>query len=385
MAEEDSEERRRKMQLTPEQRRFLGTPRSQRAPAAAEEKSAKTQPPEKAQVPPSPEPPRPQVKEPAHRARGSRLARVVQMQNVALLFGALVLIAATFYVGKKFEHWKYLIASRKQAKIAASVTNQFPGASSEELVEQAIVDESLGNWEQAAKRFIAAKYKNLSLPGVLVRAGKLYYDHADFDSADQLFDSAIGFGENIDASNYFRGMIASGRSDFPAAERFFQAAANAAPFNADYYYSFAETLRKDHRPKDAIAPYEQAARRSATDEERTICRFKARMAAVEAADTGPVSSELAQKQSAGPLTVDWLMTAAALEIQQGRISDAVRFIEQAREADQSRLFALFAACVSDRLFTTASQENQELAQACRVESRKTSSAQPHESVKPEPP
>jgi tetratricopeptide (TPR) repeat protein len=307
------------------------------------------------------------------------------MQNVALLFGALVLLAATFYVGKKFEHWKYLIASRKQAKIAAGVTGQFPGVSSEELVEQAIVDESLGNWEQAAKRFIAAKYKNLSLSGVLFRAGKLYYDHGDFDSADQLFDSAIGFGENIDASNYFRGMIASGRNDFPAAERFFEAASNAAPFNADYYYSLAETLRKDHRPKDAIARYEQAARRAATDEERTICRFKSRMAVVEAADIAPVSSELAQKQGAGPLTVDWLMTAAALEIQQGRISDAVRFIEQARDADQSRLFALFAACVSDRLFTTASQGNQELAQACRVASRKTSSAQPHESVKPEPP
>jgi tetratricopeptide (TPR) repeat protein len=377
-------ERHRKMRLTPEQRRFLGTPRSLHDPGMTEEKPAKIQSTEKAKIAP-PESSRPQRQETPRRARGWRLSRAVEMQNVALIFGALVLLAATFYVGKKFEYWKYLIASRKQAKIAARVTNQFPGSSSEELVEQAMVDERLGNWEQAAKRLVAAKYKNLSLPGVLFRASKLYYDHGDFNSADQLFDSAIAFGENVDASNYFRGMIASGRSDFPAAERFFEAAANAAPFNADYCYSLAETLRKDHRPKDAIARYEQAARRGATDEERTICRFKARMAAVEAADTGPVSSELEQKQSAGPLSVDWLMTSAALEIQQGHISNAVQVIERARDADQSRLFALFAACVSDRLFTNASQENQELAQACRVENRKTSSAQPHDSVKPGPP
>src|SRR5260370_40112663 len=110
-------------------------------------------------------------------------------------------------------------------------------------------------------------------------------------------------------------MIASGRNDFPAAERFFEAATSAAPFNADYYYSLAETLRKDHRPKDAIARYEQAVRRAATDEERTICRFKARMAAVKAADIRPLSSEPQRKQTPGPLTADWLMPPAALEIQ----------------------------------------------------------------------
>src|SRR5206468_143126 len=110
------------------------------------------------------------------------------------------------------------------------MTSEFPGASAEELVENAIAAEQVGKWDEAAKRLIAAKYKNPALGGVLFHAGKLYYDHSDLESADRLFEGCIGFGENLDSANYFRGMIASARGDFAAAERFFQAAANAAPF-----------------------------------------------------------------------------------------------------------------------------------------------------------
>lgn len=287
------------------------------------------------------------------------------MQKLALVAGALILFVATFYVGKKFEYWRYLIATRNEAKIAAKATGDFAGASAEELVEHAVMDEQLGNWEDAARRLIAAKYKNTALGGILFHAGKLYYDHSGFDPADRLFESAIGFGENVAEANYYRGMIAVSRSDFPAAERFFEAAMNAAPFSADYYYSLAETLRKDHRPKDAIARYEQAARRG-KESEQTVCRFKMRMAALEAGDTEPVQNELEQQQKLGPLAIDWQLTAAALAIHQGDTAQAVKLLGEAREDDRPQLDARFAALVGDRFFAVASQNNSELAAACRV-------------------
>lgn len=290
---------------------------------------------------------------------------MLEVQKLALIAGALILLAATFYVGKKFEYLRYLIATRNEAKIAAKATGDFAGASADELIEHAVMDEQAGRWSDAAKRLIAAKYKNTALGGILFHAGKLYYDHSDFDSADHLFESAIGFGENVDAANYYRGMIASSRNDFPAAERFFEAAMNTAPFNPDYYYSLAETLRKEHRPKDAIAHYEQAARRG-DESQQTICRFKARMAALEAGDVDPVRNDLEQKRKLGPLSIDWQMTEAAIAIQQGDTAQAVKVLQEAREADQPQLDARFAACAGDRFFAVACQSNQELAQACRV-------------------
>jgi tetratricopeptide (TPR) repeat protein len=397
MAESDQEKRERgRIKLTPEQRRFLGgatvrqaeteeeSPKAEpeakvRTSASEPPAKSKSLPPESAaevessspEPAPQSEPQTPRSKQHAPRRRKKwRVSRVLEVQNLALLIGGVVLLGATFYVGKKFEYWRYVLASHREAKIAARVTGDFAGATAEELVEHAVMSEQLGQWDDAARRLIAAKYKNMSLGGILFHAGKLYYDHSDFESADRLFESAIGFGENVDAANYLRGMIAVSRNDFPAAERFFEAATNAAPFNADYYYSLAETLRKDHRPKDAILRYEQAARRGTDESAQTICRFKARMAALEAGDVDPVNAELEQKRKAGNLSVDWLMTEAALAIHHGDTSDAVGLINQARAADEPRLFGAFAACVGDRFFTVAGDSSHELAQACRINQAK---------------
>jgi tetratricopeptide (TPR) repeat protein len=397
MAESDQEKRERgRMKLTPEQRRFLGgapvrqaetEEESSKAEPEAKVRTLASEPPPKSkslpaepaaeversspEAAPQSEPHAPRSKQNAPRRRKKwRMSRVLEVQNLALLVGVVVLLGATFYVGKKFEYWRYILASHREAKIAAKVTGDFAGATAEELVEHAVMSEQLGQWEDAAKRLIAAKYKNMSLGGILFHAGKLYYDHSDFESADRLFESAIGFGENVDAANYLRGMIAVSRNDFPAAERFFEAATTAAPFNADYYYSLAETLRKDHRPKDAILRYEQAARRGTDEPAQTICRFKARMAALETGDVDPVNAELEQKRKVGNLSVDWLMTEAALAIHHGDTSDAVSLINQARAADEPRLFGAFAACVGDRFFTVACDSSQELAQACRVSQAK---------------
>ena len=372
------------MKLTPEQRRFLGSARSVHdAPPLPEERPTKTgnRPGEML----SPELPTSPEQSVLRRAPGWELSRIAEMQNLVLIFGAVLLLGAIFYVGKKYEAWKSQLAARKQVEMAAPLSNKFAGATAEELMEEAIADEHTGNWQQAAERLVAAKYKNVALPGAMFRAGKLYYDHNDFDAADRLFAASISFGENIDEANYFRGMIASGRDDWTGAEHYFEAAANAAPFSANYYYSLAETCRKDHRPKEAIPRYEQAARRSSGDAEQTIYRFKERMASLEAGEVAPVNSELEKKRNSGPLSVDWLLTAAAIAIHQFQINDAVKLVDEAREADRSRMFDLFTGCVSDRLFTLACQNNPELAQACRAKSPNTSSAQPQESVKPEPP
>jgi tetratricopeptide (TPR) repeat protein len=377
----ESKTRAQKFQVTPEQRRFLGGAPSFRQQSVPEKKPARPAP--GPTVHPT-SPSSPDVQKTPRRARGWRISTPVELQKIVLLVGAVMLLGGAFYIGKKYEYWKYLIATRKDAEAVAKLTSEFAGASAEELVENAIVAERLGKWDEAARRFIAAKYKDAALGGVLFRAGKLYYDHSDFESADRLFESAIGYGENIDGANYYRGMIASARGDFPAAERFFEAAANAAPFNADYYYSLAETLRKDHHPKDAIARYEQAIRRGGGESEQTICRFKTRLAELEAGDLTKVSSEVEQQQSHGNLSADWIMTAAALEIQQGHIEQAIRLVEQARDADQSRLYALFAACVSDRFFAVASQNNPDLARACTVAGQKPTPAAAAEGSKNEP-
>lgn len=370
MAGEDSESHR--LKITPEQRRVLGParsredwgkrdetesrPASKRAPessAATEEASAPTS--TSAEPMPSGRPLREQ----------SQLARLLELQNVALIFGGLLLLFVVFYAGRKFDYWRYQFMTNLRAKNLAAQTDRFPNASAGDLIEQAIVDERIGNWKDAADRYVAAKQRSLTTPGLLFRAAKIYYDHGGFDPADRLFDRAIAFGEQPAEANYYRAMIANGRGDYAAAARFYEAAANAAPFNADYFYSWAETLRRDHRLQEAIARYGQAALRGHEAEEN-ICRYKIRMTMIEAGDAPKVNAELQNRHKSGPLSVDWLMTQAGLQIQTGEIDDAARTIRQAHDADTALLFGHFAACASDRFFSDAAVKYPQINDALKI-------------------
>ena len=301
-----------------------------------------------------------------------KFSRIAQMQRFALIIGTLFLLGATFYIGHKAAYWKYLIMSRNQPKLADMAPDKFPELPADELIEQALAAERMGNWREAVERMVAAKQRNLSYRGILFRAGKLCYDHGDFDNADKLLERAIAFGEHVDTANFLRGLMAVGHSDLAAAQRFFEAAVTAEPFIPGYYYYWAEALRRNHQPNEAIRRYEQAAARATSEQDAVVCRFKVRLARIEAAEGPQLGAEIEKKRSEGTLSVDWLLTDAALQIQQSDIVQGVQLIEQARTADEARLFSLFASCTSDMLFNKASRNHPEIAQACRVGGTSTS-------------
>jgi tetratricopeptide (TPR) repeat protein len=380
----------RRQALTPEVRRFLGGGRSRHDREAAKAKAAEQaadlppessstevhetappptsqwSPPVESMPAPQPKPERPRTSPPAATVvSDQKISRALEMQTVALVIGGIILLGATFYFGTKMRSLKAFLASRNKPQLANVDAQKFPGLSSDELVEQALAVERLGNWREAVERLLVAKQRNLRYRGILYRAGKLCYDHGDFNGADRLFERATAFGEQVDTANYMRGLIALGRNDLPAAEQFFEAAINAEPFTPGYYFNLAEALRREHRLKEAINRYEQAGARAGNEPDRTLCQFKARIATAETADVSQLENEIAKKRTAGPLSVDWLLTDAALKLRLGQIAEAAQLIQQARSAD-TNLPNVFASYTSDMLFTEAATRHPEIADACRV-------------------
>src|ERR1700731_3834475 len=294
----------RRQSLTPALRKFLGPGRSWRDREAAKERADEAADAPPPSPPPEPAPhPEPEpgfsepVREPPPKSErvktpstapsvmpDQKLSRALEMQTVALIIGALIVVAAAFYAGTKIRFLKSVLAGRNKPELPASDSTKFPGLSADELVEQALAAERLGNWHESVERLIAAKKRDLTYRGILFHAGKLCYDHNDFDSADRLFDRAIIYGDQVDTANFLRGLIAVGRNDLPAAENFFQAAVTAEPFIPGYYYYWGESLRRDHRPNEAIKRYEQSAARTANEPDAVLCRFKARVAKAETAE-----------------------------------------------------------------------------------------------------
>jgi tetratricopeptide (TPR) repeat protein len=369
----------RRRGLTPEQRRFLNQPRSAPhlpVPAAVREpESAPTPgPPEKLAPTTRAEPNPTQRSRPAETKdsgsgpapieQADNASRVIELQQAILVLGAILLLGLTFYGGTKLNYLKYLIASRHAPKLDESGPDRYSGIAAEELIKQALVAERAGKWEDAAERFMAAKRQDLRYRGILFRVGKILYDHRNFDAADMGFERAIAFGENIEAANFYRGLIAVRHRNLPAAERFFEAAATAAPFVSDYHYYWGEALRLDLKPTQSIPHYEQAILLARDDQDATVCQFKIRMARIEAAEGPAVNAELSEKQAAGPLPVDWLMTAAALQLRGGHIEEARQLIMQARAGNAP---GLFASCVNDFYFHEAAQKYPELAEALHLD------------------
>jgi tetratricopeptide (TPR) repeat protein len=289
-------------------------------------------------------------------------SRVFEMQKVAIIIGCLFLLGAIFYLGTRVPYWLYLYRSHRVQKQEQSVPDKFPGVSSDDLVEQALAAQEAGRWQEAAEQFLAARRKNNSYRGIFLRVGMMCSEHGDFDSADALYAKAIEFGENIDVANFFRSRIAVRRHDYAAGERFAEAAAMAAPFVWSNYYQWAEVLRLNHHPREAIRRYEQAERRAPQGLNAIACSYKARLARIEARDP-KVGEEIAKRQSEGSLPADWVVTAAALKIDQGHFGDALQLLTEARAAATADAFSYY---VSDPIFQNAAQSDPALAAICRI-------------------
>ncbi len=381
----------RQRMLTPEQRRFLGTPRARdpeppppsspepvEPPPQREARTSRSErPPERRQAPPEPVEPageweeeRGPSAEPGKRTSGGLLrldqtaSRTSEMQRAFLIIGVLVVLGLTFLVGMKFPYLKYkFLTSRQAPKLEGTVANKFPGVATEDLIEQGLQLEREGKLQDAAERYLAAKHKDLAYRGILARVGKIAYDNKDLAMADQLFERAIAFDEDVETSNYYRGLIAVRRKDVPGALRSFEAAMVAAPFVALYPYFLGEALRLDHHPREAIPRYEHAILLSNDVDEARICRFKIRMALLEAAEATPVKEELEAKKAAGKLAVDWMLTAAAIDLREGRLDEAIPLLLLARDAGEP---VVFASCITDAYFVEAAHKHPRVAEVSRV-------------------
>ena len=282
---------------------------------------------------------------------------------VAMALGILILLAGIFFIGRKFDYWRYKWSTRKKQQLSAMV-DKYPNLTPDELIESAYAAERAGKWADAGDRFIAAKKKNLALRGILYRVGRIAYQSGDLASADAAFERAVAFGEDVDKANFSRGLVALRRRDYAAAERFFDAASAAAPLVAEYYYFAAESMRLSHKPNDAIDRYHKAAARAASEQDFKVCHYKIRLARMEAAEMPKLSAEIEAMKAKGPLSVDWVLTAAAIRVLEGKIEEATQLILQAKALNRPRLFV---ACSNDTIFKQAGEKHPDLAAASKLD------------------
>jgi len=95
----------------------------------------------------------------------SRAANAIELRKAIRIIAGLVFLAMVFFAGRKFDRIKYLISLQTRAAELDALPPKFRAISVEELIQTGLAAEKRGDWRDAVERLIAAKRKNLGLPG----------------------------------------------------------------------------------------------------------------------------------------------------------------------------------------------------------------------------
>ena len=93
------------------------------------------------------------------------------------------------------------------------------------------------------------------------------------------------------------------------------------------------------------------------------------MARLEAGEMAKLKTEIDEQGKAGPLSLPWRLTSAAVAVREGRTADAAHQLGDARALSQttSNGSGVFGSCVGDRVFQDVCSEHVELADICHAQ------------------
>ncbi len=165
----------RRRTLTPEQRRFMGTPRLKDEPEKKELRETRTEEPVAPSVPEAiaPREEKPPDDAPARRKGRTTVAKLkpgVRLSpgpdhNWSLLgLGAVILLGLAFYGGMKFPAlMRQIYAGRQAPALESSIQQKYVGLSANELVTQALAAERAGNFQEATDKLSRGQAKGPDL------------------------------------------------------------------------------------------------------------------------------------------------------------------------------------------------------------------------------
>ncbi len=209
--------------------------------------------------------------------------------------------------------------------------------------------------DKARKIYESALTKHLSPVGTNYRLALLAVQRNDRLDAEQRLERSRLDGENVADSCYVLARLAADKGDFEEAATQLQRATLAQPFNGRFFFYWGELLRRQGKPQAAVAAFEQALVRPYTAESGDLYLFKQRLAKVEFGHDEAFSTELADHLKAVPVGAEWLLLAAAQELDQEAYPAAA---EHLRQASDRMPAAIYAGLTHDYFFQTYAKRSE---------------------------
>ena len=185
-------------------------------------------------------------------------------------------------------------------------------------------------FDQADDLLKQVKASGEHVRGLTFQMAQLAVFRRDYHRAMTLLNTAIAEGENLDDAYNLRATLVGHTSSIRGtAMNDYDTATNVDPFGARNYFYWGEALRRIGKDQAAIVRLKQAIDRLREPELESIYRLKLRLAQIEAGQQNEFADELAKQIALPNPEMDWLVTAAAVEINNGNFAAAASDLDRA--------------------------------------------------------
>ena len=196
------------------------------------------------------------------------------------------------------------------------------------LIDQAMAAEQRRDFSRASNLLQQVRADQNHVPGVDYHLALLAFESADLPRAMSLIDRSIEEGEEVAASYNLRGTMVNRRGGINRGLPALEAATQFDPFNAKYFFYLGEALRRDGKPQAALGALQQAVDRLRDPAQEGIYRLKVRLAQLELGREDDFAVGLKEQLQRPVPPIDWLFTAAALEMHRGHFDTAAGFLDR---------------------------------------------------------
>lgn len=198
------------------------------------------------------------------------------------------------------------------------------------------IDAQLGRrYDEALVHFEKAQAADPTLRGVTYQRSVTLMNLGRESEAEAEAYKSIGAGEQVAQAYNLLGTMAARRQDFPVALWAFGKAQEAEPADPMAFYNASEALRNAGRTAEAIEQLRAAIQRNPGE---PLFAMKLRLARVEAGEGDLLIPEVSEQLKIEPPAGDWLLTAGAISLANGRYDEAAGVLSRAKDAMQPILF-----------------------------------------------
>lgn len=265
--------------------------------------------------------------------------------SLGVMLGAqalgLLLLAVGYLLGHYFSRSSEG-SSRRPGRTAGDLFGQ-PGLSEQALqvANEGLRAEHAGDVDGARKIYETALSKHVELAGINYRLALLAVQRNDRLEAEQRLERSTLDGESVADCCYVLARLAADKGDYEEMGHQFQRATHAQPFVGKYFFYQGEATRRQGQPQAAATAFEQALDRPYTAESGDLYLFKARLAKVEYGHDDAFNAELASHLKQTPVAGEWMLLAAAQELDHQAYADAAEHLRLAADRLPSTVYSAY--------------------------------------------